>query len=162
MSKKIITITLSIVVIFLTLAYTIASTYSLIVNVTEKDGITEIVNEINIRDFFTNDDGTYNNIYYDVKNELNITEEEANILMDSKKLNENLQIVLNSLVEVKINNNSGAKLSNDSIYNLIIDGLNNTENIKEELKNKVINKSEQYKQDISDYIYDTEVSLLNK
>jgi len=160
MKKRTKTIVITLVIITLTLIYTLASTYSVIINVTNKNGINEIVNQINIRDLFTNDDGSYNNTYYEVRNELNITDEEANILMNSTSLNTHLQTVLNSIVEVKLNDNIGAKLTNDQLYNLIVDGLNNTENINEELKNKVINKSNQYKQDIQDFVYDIEVSLL--
>jgi len=160
LKKRTKTIVITLVIITLTLIYTLASTYSVIINVTNKNGINEIVNQINIRDLFTNDDGSYNNTYYEVRNELNITDEEANILMNSTSLNTHLQTVLNSIVEVKLNDNIGAKLTNDQLYNLIVDGLNNTENINEELKNKVINKSNQYKQDIQDFVYDIEVSLL--
>ena len=158
--KRITSIVIIVISILLVGLYTVASTYSVIINVVEKDGITEIVNEINIKDLLTNDDGTYNDTYYMVKNELNITTEEANILMNSKKLNESLQIVLESIVEYKVHNNINAKLSNDELYNLISDGVVNTENIKDELKSRIINKASIYKNDISDYVYDIEVSLL--
>ena len=36
--------------------------------------------------------------YYDVIKEVPLTEEESNLIMDSNKLNENLQIVLNSVL----------------------------------------------------------------
>ena len=65
-------------------------------------------------------------------------------------------ITLLSKIEVFIN----AKLSNDELYNLISDGVVNTENIKDELKSRIINKASIYKNDISDYVYDIEVSLL--
>ena len=71
-----------------------------------------------------------------------------------------LQIVLNSVVDYKLNNNISAKLSNDYIYNLILDGVNNTNTLSEELKMKVINKAYEYKQDISNYVYDIEVNLI--
>lgn len=160
MNKKITTIIIVVLAITLTLAYTIASTYSVIINVREEDGATEIVNEITIRDLATNDDGSYNNTYYTVKNELNITESEANLIMESTKLNENLQIVLNSIVSYKLKNDLEAKLNNDEIYNLILDGVNNTQTINEELKNKIIDKSYVYKQDISDFLYDIDVALI--
>ena len=51
-------------------------------------------------------------------------------------------------------------MSNDYIYNLIVDGVNNTDTLSEELKIKVINKALEYKQDISDYVYDIEVNLI--
>ena len=82
-----------------------------------------------------------------------------NILMSSKELNNNLQIVLNSVVNYKLNNKP--KLSNDEIYNLIVMSINEDNNINNTLKNKVINKSNYYKQDISNFIYDLEVSKVN-
>ena len=82
-----------------------------------------------------------------------------NILMSSKELNNNLQIVLNSVVNYKLNNKP--KLSNDEIYNLIVMSINEDNKINDTLKNKVINKSNYYKQDISNFIYDLEVSKVN-
>lgn len=149
-----------IVTFSLVLIYTLASTYAVIIEVREQNGIKEIVNVITIKDLVTNDDGTYNNIYYDVKNELNITEEEVNLIFESERLNENLQIVLNSLVDYKLNNNIDTKLSNDEIYNLIVEGTNNTNTFSDELKNKIITKSNKYKQEISDYVYDIDVNLI--
>ena len=64
------------------------------------------------------------------------------------------------MVDYKLNNNISAKLSNDYIYNLILDGVNNTNTLSEELKTKVINKAYEYKQDISNYVYDIEVKLI--
>ncbi|MGN1342592.1 MAG: hypothetical protein ACI4VL_05150 [Bacilli bacterium] len=157
-NKKIILVVL--IVILLILTCTIASTYAVIVNVTNKNGILEIVNKITIKDLLINDDGTYNNTYYNVINTLDITFDEVSTLMESESLNEKLQIVLNTVVDYKINNNVTAKLSNDEIYNLIVDGINNTNNITEELKNKVITKSSEYINDVSDFLYDIEVSLL--
>lgn len=160
MNKKLNSIIIIIIIISLTLAYTIASTYSVIINVTEKEGITEIVNQITIKDLVTNDNGTYNTTYYNVKNELNITEEEANLIMESNKLNANLQIILESIVEYKLKNNIQAKLSNNEIYDLILEGTNNTNTLNDELKNKIITKSSIYIQDISDFLYDIDVSLI--
>lgn len=160
MNKKLNSIIIIIIIISLTLAYTIASTYSVIINVTEKEGITEIVNQITIKDLVTNDNGTYNTTYYNVKNELNITEEEANLIMESNKLNANLQIILESIVEYKLKNNIQAKLNNNEIYDLILEGTNNTNTLNDELKNKIITKSSIYIQDISDFLYDIDVSLI--
>ena len=162
MKKRTTTTIIIVIAIILTLAYTITSTYSVIINVTEKDGVTEIVNQINIRDLFTNDDGTYNNTYYTVKNELNVTEEEANQLMDSTSLNENFQTILNSIVDYKLHDNQSAKLTNEQIYDLILDGINNTPDLSDEVRNKVIDKSSKYIQDLSDFVYDIEVSLLGE
>jgi len=162
MKKRTTTTIIIVIAIVLTLAYTITSTYSVIINVTEKDGVTEIVNQINIRDLFTNDDGTYNNTYYTVKNELNVTEEEANQLMDSTSLNENFQTILNLIVDYKLHDNQSAKLTNEQIYDLILDGINNTPDLSDEVRNKVIDKSSKYIQDVSDFVYDIEVSLLGE
>lgn len=153
----IIVVALSILLVGL---YTVASTYSVIIDVIENNGVMEIVNEINIRDLLTNDDGSYNDTYYDVKNELDVTEEEANILMESAPINDALKIVLESIVEYKVNDNVDAKLSNDEIYNLITDSILKTDNISDELKSRIINKASIYRDDISDYVYDIEVSVL--
>ena len=153
----IIVVALSILLVGL---YTVASTYAVIIDVIENNGVMEIVNEINIRDLLTNDDGSYNNTYYDVKNELDVTEEEANILIESVPINDALKIVLESIVEYKVNDNVDGKLSNDEIYNLITDSILKTDNITDELKSKIINKASIYREDRSDYVYDLEVSVL--
>ena len=158
--KKGITITVIALSILLVGLYTVTSTYSVIVDVIEKDGVNEIVNEIKIRDLLTNDNGSYNQTYYDLKNELNVTTEEANILMDSKPINDSLQIVLKSIVEYKVNDNINAKLSNNELYELITDAVLNTDNISDDIKSRIINKASKYKQDVSDYVYDIEVSVL--
>lgn len=158
--KKGLTITVITLSILLVGLYTVTSTYSVIIEVIEKDGITEIVNDITVKDLLINDDGSYNNTYYTVKNELKVTEEEANILMESPSINEALQTVLESIVEYKVHNNIDAKLSNDEIYNLITNAVLNTDNISDDLKSRVINKVSTYRKDVSDYIYDIEVSIL--
>lgn len=151
---------ISIFVILLAIICTIAGTYAVVINVSSEGGIDKIVNEINIKDLLTNDSGTYNSTYYTVKNELNVNEEEMNVLMSSKELNSNLQVVLNSVVNYKLHNKN--KLSNDEIYNLIVMSINEDNNINTNLKNKAINKSNYYKQDISNFIYDLEVSEVSK
>lgn len=158
--KKGVTIILIFLSILLVGLYTITSTYSVIIDVVEKDGINEIVNEIKIKDLLINDDGNYNETYYELKKELEVTEEEANILMNSKPLNNSLQIVLKNIVEYKVNNNIDAKLSNEELYNLITNAILKTNNISDELKSEIINKASIYKKDIYDYIYDIEVSVL--
>lgn len=158
--KRITSITIITISILLVGLYTVASTYSVIINVIEKDGVTEIINRITIRDLLTNDDGTYNDTYYDLKKELAVTEKEANILIESTPLNESLQIVLESIVEYKLHENPDAKLSNNTLYNLISDSIINTDNISDDLKSRIINKASIYKEDISDFVYDIEVSLL--
>ena len=66
----------------------------------------------------------------------------------------------NAIVIYKLRNNKDAKYSNEDIYNMIVEGINNTPNINEKLKNKVITISSNHIQDISDFLYDIEVSLL--
>ena len=146
---------ISILSILLMLICTIAGTYAVIINVSSEEGIDKIVNEITIKDLLTNDDGMYNNTYYTVKNELDVNEEDMNVLMSSKELNSNLQVVLSSVVNYKLHNKN--KLSNNEIYDLIVMSINEDNNINTNLKNKVINKSNYYKQDISNFIYDLEV-----
>jgi len=146
----------------LAVVYTLASTYAVIIEVRDEDGINEIVNQITLRDLVTDEDGTYNSYYYDIKDELNITDTEAVLLMVSVRLNENLQVVLKSIVDYKLNNNVDSRLSSDEIHDLIADGVNNTGNLSEELRSKVIDKSNVYKQDISNFLYDIDVSMMGE
>lgn len=144
----------------LAVVYTLASTYAVIIEVKDEEGRQEIINNITLRDLVTDESGQYNSYYYDIKRELDITDTEAILLMNSARLNENLQIVLDSIVDYKLNNNYNAKLSNGEIFNLIVDGINNTGSLTNDLRNKVINKSNIYRQDISNYLYDIDVSLI--
>lgn len=157
--KKTTTIIIILISILLVGLYTVTSTYSVIISVIEKDGVTEIVNKISIRDLLTNNDGTYNETYYLVKDELEVSDVEANILMDSVSLNDSLQIVLESIVDYKIHNNIDAKLTDDELYNLISESVLTINDISDELKSRIINKSSVYRRDIADFIYDIEVSL---
>ena len=158
--KKTTTIIVLVISILLVGLYTVTSTYSVIIEVIEKDGLTEIVNKINIRDVLTNDNGSFNSTYYEIKNELNISDEESDILLDSTPLNDALQTVLESIVEYKVHNNIDAKLSDTALYNLISDAVINTNNISDDLKSRLINKSKTYIKDVSEYIYDIDVSVL--
>ena len=158
--KKTTTITVMIVSILLVSLCTVAATYSVIIEVTKNDGLTEIVNKITVKDLLTNDNGSYNSTYYDIKNEINATDEEANILMESQEINESLQTILESIVEYKINDNINAKLTADELYDIISDAVLDTDNISDDLKSRIINKASIYRDDISDYIYDIEVSVL--
>lgn len=158
MKKSTIVIT-SLISVLLIVICTIASTYSVIINVVEKEGITEIINEITLRDLFTTDEGNFNNTYYDVKRELNITDDEANILINSESMNNSLKNILNSIVDYNLYNDITAKKSSSEIHNIIVKSINETPNISDELKKKVINKSNYYKQDITDFIYNIEVKL---
>lgn len=150
---------MSFIIVILIALCTIAGTYAVVINVTNENGVDKITNNINIRDLLTNDNGTYNSTYYQVKNELNITEEEMNMLMNSEQLNNKLKLVLESIVKYRLRNKEEARYSNEEIYNMIVEGINSTSNISEELKNKVIISSDRHKQDISDFLYDIEVSL---
>lgn len=151
-----------ILLVLLVSLLTITATYAVIIEVTDNEGMKEIVNEITVRDIFTDVNGNYNDLYYDVKKEINVTNEEAEILMDSPKLNENLQIVAKSVVDYKANNITEAKLTNEELLSLLEDGVNNTTNISEATKQRVINKAYVYKEDVSDYIYDIEIKEIGK
>lgn len=157
-NKKI--LLLSIFSILLLLFLTITGTYAVIIDVVNEDGEDKIINIIHIKDLLINDDGSWNNTYYDIKNEVPLTDDEASLLMNSEPLNEKLQTVLKTIVQYRLHNNSSARLSNDEIYNLIEDGLNKTPSISDELRLRVLNKVSKYKSDISDYVYDTEVRVL--
>lgn len=153
-------IIISVLIILLVFVSTIAATYSVIINVVSNNGINEIVNVITIRDLMTDNGGVYNDTYYNVKNELDISESEAEILMESDKLNKSLQVVLNSIVAYKVDNDENAKMSDTELYNLIVDAVNRDNTISDELKDKVKNKSNIYIRDVSDFMYDIEVSVL--
>ena len=83
-------IVISVLVVLLIGISTIMGTYAVIINVVSENGVDRIVNTIDIRDLLSDDNGNYNNTYYDVRNELNITDMEMDILMDSKYLNDSL------------------------------------------------------------------------
>ena len=134
MLKKITTITIIIMSILLVSLYVISSTYSLIIDVTGKDNIT-------LKDLLIDREGVYNQTYYNVLHELAIDEKEANILMESIPLNEALNTIYNK-----------EKITNGELYNLIVTALNSDNNIKIYLKNKVINKSSEYLDEISIYL----------
>lgn len=153
-------IIISILIILLVFVSTIAATYSVIINVVSNNGINEIVNVITIRDLMTDNDGLYNDTYYNVKNELGISDSEAEILMESDELNKSLQVVLNSIVAYKVDNDENAKMNDTELYNLIVDAVNKDGTISDELKDKVKNKSNIYIRDVSDFMYDIEVSVL--
>lgn len=153
-------IIISILIILLVFVSTIAATYSVIINVVSNNGINEIVNVITIRDLMTDNDGVYNDTYYNVKNELGISDSEAEVLMESDELNKSLQVVLNSIVAYKVDNDENAKMSDIELYNLIVDAVNRDNTISDKLKDKVKNKSNIYIRDVSDFMYDIEVSVL--
>lgn len=155
MKKK--TIIISFIVVLLIFISTIAVTYSAVIEVVSEDGIDKIVNELTLKDLVTDSNNTFNKTYYDVRNTLNITNEEMDILINSTSLNNSLKTVINSIVDYKLHNKN--KLSSDEIYNLIVMSVNEDNNIPQDLKNKVINKSAYYKYDISKFIYDIDINL---
>lgn len=155
MKKK--TIIISFIVVLLIFISTIAVTYSAVIEVVSEDGIDKIVNDLTLKDLVTDSNNTFNKTYYDVKNTLNITNEEMDILINSTSLNNSLKTVINSIVDYKLHNKN--KLSSDEIYNLIVMSVNEDNNIPQDLKNKVINKSAYYKYDISKFIYDIDINL---
>lgn len=153
-------IIISILIILIVFISMIAATYSVIINVASNNGINEIVNEITVRDLMIDNNGEYNNTYYEVKRELNITLEEANILINSKELDKQLQVVLKSIVSYKVDGDINSKLSDDEVYNLIVEGVNRDSNISSSLRDKVINKSQIYIRDVSNFLYDIDVNIL--
>lgn len=153
-------IIISILIILIVFISMIAATYSVIINVASNNGINEIINEITVRDLMIDNNGEYNNTYYEVKRELNITFEEANILINSKELDKQLQVVLKSIVSYKVDGDINSKLSDDEVYNLIVEGVNRDSNISSSLRDKVINKSQIYIRDVSNFLYDIDVNIL--
>jgi len=154
-TRNLIIITLSVLLVVI---YMVAGTYAVIIDVVEKDGVTEIINNISVKDLLTDDNGQYNEYYYDIVREAELNAEEANILINSKAVNERLQDVLNNIVDYKLNN--GTKYSNNQLYNIIVDAINRTEGINDFVKSRIIDKSNRYISDISKYVYDIEVNVI--
>ena len=152
--KKII---VSVLLVLLVGVSTIMGTYAVIINVVSDNRVDKIVNVI--KDLLSDDNGNYNSTYYDVRDELNINDSDMDVLMNSSYLNDSLKIVLDNVVSYKLR--GGTKLSNDDIYNMIVNDVNNDDSINNILKNKVIDKSNIYRSDISDYIYDLDVNLIS-
>lgn len=160
--KKTKGIFISILIILLVFVSTVAATYSVVINVVSNNGINEIVGVITIRDLMTNSEGKFNDTYYNVKRELSISDDEGKILMDSDSLNRELQVVINSIVEYKVDKKVDSKLSNDEVYNLIVEGVTNDQDISDGLKKRIKEKSQIYINDISDFLYDIDVLVRDK
>lgn len=160
--KKTKGIFISILIILLVFVSTVAATYSVVINVVSNNGINEIVGVITIRDLMTDSEGKFNDTYYNVKRELSINDDEGKILMDSDSLNRELQVVINSIVEYKVDKKMDSKLSNDEVYNLIVEGVNNDQDISDGLKKRIKEKSQIYINDISDFLYDIDVLVRDK
>lgn len=156
MNKRTISIITIITSILLISIYVISNTYSVIINTIEGESGTEIINKITIRDLLTDDNGKYNNTYYQVLNELSINDNEANTLMESVPLNRALQTVLNDIVNYKLHN--GSRLTKQEIIFLIEESTNEDNNIEDYLKNKVINKSKIFINDVYNFLYDIKVN----
>lgn len=159
MNKKTL-ILVSFLTVLLIFTSSLAVTYSAVIEVTEEDNVYKIVNDLTIKDILTNNDNTFNNTYYTVKDELNINDDDMDILINSIPLNNSLKVVLKSVVDYKLNGNN--KMTNDEIYNLIVMSANEDNTIPQNLKNKVITKSSYYKNDISNFIYDIDVSIITR
>lgn len=160
--KKTKGIFISILIILLVFVSTVAATYSVVINVVSNNGINEIVGVITIRDLMTDSEGKFNDTYYNVKRELSISDDEGKILMDSDSLNRELQVVINSIVEYKVDKKMDSKLSNDEVYNLIVEGVTNDQDISDGLKKRIKEKSQIYINDISDFLYDIDVLVRDK
>lgn len=156
MSKKLITTIVIITSILLVSLYVLSNTYSVIIDVIEEDNGTEIINKITIRDLLIDDNGNYNSTYYEVLNELVINDNEANTLMESVPLNRALQVVLNDIANYKLHNST--RMTKREIYDLIVASVNEDDNIDENLKNKIIKKSNEYLNDVYNYLYDIKVN----
>ena len=159
MTKKITTISILLISTILISLYVVSSTYAVIINIITKDNTSEIVNEITINDVLRDDNGNYNSYYYDVKRELNITKEEEDSLIESVPLNNLLKTILSDVVNYRIHNKN--RLTDEEIYNLIVNAVNSDDNIEEEVKEKVIAKSSMYIKDVTDYIYGITIKNVN-
>ena len=137
MTKKITTISILILSIILVSTYVVKSTYSIFDNLLESENET-----ITLVDIFKEENGEYNEIYYVIKRELNLTYEEFNTLITSISLNNALEIIL------KDNN----KLNKNDFYNLIVDSLMEDTNISISVKEKIINRLGIYLNDIIYYL----------
>lgn len=142
--KKLLTISMLIGSIILMSFLVVKTTYSLITNVSDDAEVTKI---ITIRELFTDSNGIYNAEYYKVMEELNVSNSDMGLLIDSVELNKALMNVVNS-----------EKYSNSEIYEQINKAISDDRKISNELKEKVIVKVRKYIQDIADYIYNKNIS----
>ena len=81
--------------------------------------------------------------------------------MDSEALNDRLAVVLRSIVDYKYHKKDTAKLDNDELYNMIIEGVYLTPNISDILRDKIKDKALIYREDISDFVYDIDVRVVD-
>ena len=137
--------------ILLTITLLVKTTHSLITDITNEN-----INNITLHDLVIDREGVYKEEFDNVVNELSITYDEANILMNSKELNNLLTEILNNSYDYHYANKP--KLTNRYIYNKIVASVNHDINIDNELKNKVITKSEEFINDITNYLYNLEIT----
>ena len=140
MKKKLLTISMLIGSIILMSFLVVKTTYSLINNVTDNRYDIRI---ITIRELVTDNNGIYKPEYYKIMSELDISNEEMNLLIESVELNKVLTSIINS-----------ERYSSNSIYELIVNAINNDKTIPDELKDKAIVKIKEYIGDIVNYLYD--------
>ena len=159
MIKKVTIISILLVSMLLVSLFVISSTYSVLVNVISRDGYEDIIESLTIRDILTDSDGGYNSLYYDIKNELNISYEEGEVLIESVLLNNVLEELVRDVVNYKIHDEE--RMDDSDIYNLIVSNVRMDNNISDEVKEKVINKTGIYINDIVHYIYDFDIGVLS-
>ncbi len=129
--KRTLTISALILSVLLVIGLLIGSTYSMFSSNNEM---------VTIRDMITNTDGTYNDMYYKIRNELLLTDEEVDLLVDSIQLNQAFNRIIND------------DLSEKEIYNSIILSVMDDDNIDTQLKDKIIDKANKYLNDIVNYM----------
>lgn len=155
-------IMISILIILLVFVSTVAATYSVIISVASNEGVNEIVNDISIRDLVYDSNGMYNETYYSVKRELLVNDKEAEILISSVELNNALKIVLERIVDYKVNNNINSKIEGEWLYNLIVDSVKRDNNIDSNIRDRVIIKSKKYINDIINFLDEIDISVIQK
>ena len=159
MAKKITTISVLVISILLVSIYVISSTYSVIINVINSDSTDEIIDMLTIRDVLVDTSGNYNSLYYDIKRELAISYEEGETLIESVLLNNAFETIIKNVVDNKLHNKK--RMSDTEIYNLIVTNVRNDDRINEQVKEKVINKTGIYINDITNYIYNFDIGVLS-
>ena len=141
MTKRIMTICLLIGGIFLVLFAVVFSTSSMIKAMSNNNKVEQVVSKITLKDLLTDQNGMYKTNYYNIINELGITEEEANTIMDS--------LSLNKLLDKIITNDN---LSNGELYDLIVEAISNDNQINKILRKKLLLKSSEYLEEIREYL----------
>ncbi len=157
MTKKVMTISALVMSILLVSILLISSTYAVIINVIKNEE-EEIISKLTIRDVLVDNEGNYNNLYYDIKRELGISYEEGETLIESVPLNNALETIAKDVVNYKLHHHK--RMSNNDLYNLIVTNINLDTRIDVSVKERVINKTQIYINDIADYIYNFDINLI--